>query len=429
MAKADLCNGRGCDESVADPCTGELVDCSCAAAEGCVDKAYIEGATKSECRPASEASLLGGYVVRTHQFTQLSSFGVQKAQTVSLVRIRKRGSAFEIEDRGCVAATSPTASIGPAYFNIPAAVAPLTVTGTSWTRQKSVMPMGVGFTAELPSFCSAAGAAPSAAPDYDTYLADYHTSATPGSGSQKPWLDGDKTCTCPTTPTCTFGTISEACLPTESTGAPTEARDCRINDIDNNGKPGYTVIVSLGASLSTVSYGDVIWNGFMDPDGKLTGSAPNPSPFYRNFVGCTGTTCALIGSTSDQTCGESFNRVDFRKVSPTTFSGLTCQEFYNLPLAQVAAADTWGQVSSAVKQTAIDAYFGGVGTCTASTQCDPGSVCNGGKCWPLTSEGACDSDAEDECNSANPGNPAGITWRCRGNLCIPKNPAGMPCTN
>src|SRR6185295_13905581 len=58
-AIAALC-GDTCGQSVTDPCTGESVTCGCTGGAGCVDKAFVEGATKNVCLPANQASILGG---------------------------------------------------------------------------------------------------------------------------------------------------------------------------------------------------------------------------------------------------------------------------------------------------------------------------------------------------------------------------------
>ena len=361
-------------------------------------------------------------MVRVHQFTALA--GTERAESVSLVRVTKKANGtIEMRDKGCVATTAEIKSLGPAYFRLPEAVVPVTITGNSWKREKPPIPIPVGFEPAPPAFCSGhLGGAPSAAADYDTELSDYDPSATPSSGSQKAWLSGDKTCTCPAASTsdCSRTNMKGgSCMPAANTGAATGASDCRINDPDKDGRPGYTILTSSFLSAAA-SIGDTEWSGTLSADGSHTGFALEPEPLYRVFTSCSSAfLCGLAsGLASSHTCGpegRKFNRVEYRKVPPVNFASLSCATFYNGDLDTIASAASYDAVRTAVKQTVIDAYFDGsasaypLANCTTSATCPSGSICSRGKCRTMTTTEACVSD--DECNS-NLLNVTPILWKC-----------------
>lgn len=423
-----LCANRGCDETVTDPCTGASISCGCAAGQGCVDKAYIEGATKSSCLPTAEAAIVGGYVTRTHQFTKFFGSEVEKAETVSLVTISKKANGtLQMVDKGCVATTTRNASVAPAFVNMPWAVVPLTLSGNSWTRGEISPTPPIGFEPSMPSFCAATpGGVPSAGADYDPEPSDLDTSPMPSSGSQKAWLLGNKTCTCPSAAqVCTRSTMTRTCIPRQNLDVPSKATDCRLNDPDRDGRPGYTVIpAATGRPVTAASVGPSKWAGAVQANGFHSGRVTEPSPFFRNFTSCgdngspSGACNLLALAGESQTCGSDgpkFNRVHFSKVPPKDFAMLTCEAFYNRSLTGaggVTSAAQWSDVETAVNSTAINSYFRGDRgpACSAPGDCAEGSICTGGKCWPMTTPGACTATSQCTSNEANLAR--GVSWTC-----------------
>jgi hypothetical protein len=432
--EAALCAGKGCGTTVTDPCSGKTTVCGCAAGQACVDKTYIEGATANQCLETNLANLLGGYVVRTHAFSNAGGvLGINRSESVSKVSVRKRSNnTLEMVDEGCVATSinsgGNTTSVAPAYFNIPAVRTPITQTGAAWERPFQTTPVALGFVPQLPgspAYCTGTTPTPNAAaPDFDTIPTDLDTTPTRSSGADKEWLT--PACTCPlTAATCTATDLAatgtgpavdkaEACLPAENTGAATAATDCRINDIDKDGQPGFTAIATaLGQTLTTgaATAANIKWNGSLIAQPHHAAVALDPQPTFRRIVYCTGggglVTCAGAGDATNTSCNSKFNRVQFHKLTPTDFSALTCGKFYSVDIANGAKVTSLSQVNTA----AINQYFGNQYACSATSPCPDGLLCQTGQCVPKTSPGAC----------AN-GVSCGDGWTCnasRGNTCWP----------
>lgn len=430
---AALCAGRGCDESVTDPCTGATISCGCQAGQVCVGRTFFEAerakkeAGKSQCVSAAEADVLGGYVAVTHQYTKFVLPGEEKAETVSLVTIlKKTNGTYQMIDQGCIAQTYRARSTAPAYFNIPPSIAPLVVTGSTWERVAPKPTTPVGFEPAMPAFCTTPGAVATSGADYPTNP-ELESANTASSGYLKSWLGGTKACRCPAaTATCSRANMSEACLPAQSTGAATEATDCRVNDPDRDGRPGYSVITELtNGPVTAVSSGDTKWTGELRSQGFHYGQAWETKPLYRHFLSCGRSNCFLLGAAGEAPgCGANgnkFNRIYLSKVADyRTFEALTCAEFYSRPLSQVSQSNSYTpgtnliHVDGAVNSRAVQDYFNGtkraLPACGAGNACPEGTICNAGACFPMTVPGACTTDAQCNSNSANNNTP---NWKCR----------------
>lgn len=395
-----------------------------------MDKASIEGATQSQCVADAEAAMLGTYVVRAHQFTNLIG-DKSRAETVSLVRIvRKQGGELQMQDTSCVASTTtPSGSVralGTSFFKIPTQVAPINLpTATTFVRGAPANLQPTGFSPAMPDFCPAPSGAPTAKADFDAYPLDLDSTSTPSSGSIKQWLAGTKACTCPPLArTCSPNAVNEACLPAANVMVPTNATDCRLNDPDEDGLPGFTVLTSLlgGQQTTAASAGNAEWtNGTVQQQGFHSALAPPASPFFRHFTSCTGAGCGLLaGGAADKSCGTQYNYVQFRKLASDVFGSLSCATFYNTDtstLSTLAADKAWTAASTAVKQTAIDDFFNGkngaLPACGAGNSCPTGMLCRSATCYPITSPGACSVPAD--C-------PTGMT--CSGTACWPASCPG-----
>jgi hypothetical protein len=395
----------------------------CGAGQACADPTFNldaperDGQRVHACIATAQARALGKYLVRTHIFRNAdTAIGeiLSRAEALSLVTIERTSGSLRMIDSGCVATSidenggNPT--LAPAYFNIPPVVVPITVSGSTWLRNYQVTP--TGFTDARPPYCAADGTLENeSAPDYDTNASDLVSTPTPDSGANKTWLAAQNPCTCPPM----GADVSE--LPAESTSSSlTTVEDCRINDVDNDGRPGFTVLANAPlASLTTsvASLAQVKWQGTLLANGRHTGSATEAEardePVSRVFLSCGGTgalvntACNAIDDVVDWGCGPEFNAIQFTRLSGPDLA-LTCQDFY--------LDETPDSIGDA-DQAAIDARFGAISgsSCTTNANCNAWEVCKSGACWPMTTTGAC-SSTEDTCRDG---------WACQRNACWPES--------
>jgi len=423
-----LCAARGCGETVSDPCTGATYTCGCGAGTRCVDKAYIQGATASRCIANDRAALLGGYVARTHSFTGFFS-GLQRAESVSLVKfVQTAGGGVQIQDTGCVAQTvsgdetASTKGLAQAFFKIPAQAVNATLPSpTAFGRPSNAVHETTGFTPGLPTFCDGTSRTPTAGADTAAYPHSVDSAhITPSSGSKKAWLTANGgACTCPIqAETCTLSgpDVPASCLPKGVTSSVPDSKvvDCRINDIDEDGHPGFSLLASAvgSTSVTAVTVSNTLWEkGEVSASGFLVAENPADPDFIQVGTSCNGLACLGLGGVS-QPCRPEFNRVYFAKLSAAADAQLTCAAFYNAPLSTVAGATSWSAVAAAVKQSAIESYFNGTAaalpTCAAGNACPTGMLCKAGSCYPKTSQNACMTDAD-----------CGMGWTCLKNAAVP----------
>jgi hypothetical protein len=420
-----LCRGQPLGATVTDGCTGQSYACTCPAGQTPVDRLYVEGASESRCVDNSEAALLGGYVVRTHSFQDFIT-GLQRAETVSRVRIvRTRNGSLQVQDTGCVATTTSqdanTRSVAPAYFNIPTNVASFTIapSPTSAFARTADRAEPAGFFPGMPTYCTP-GATPAVEPDFPAYsgtaLVD---TPTPSSGSVKKWLTANKgLCTCPALGVACAGEPNDACLPPDNTSQATNVTDCRVNDVDGDNRPGFTAI-ALTVGTSTVataaSAGKTVWNsGRLNSQRFHVAEAPADPNFAQAFLSCSdqllGVACRqLDGDKKATPCRSEFNLVQFAPLTVAQDAAFDCRQFYTPPLSTVAAAVRWSDVQTAVRQSAIEAYFNGTNTplpaCSATAECTTGMTCRSGRCFPKTAANSCASDSD-----------CGAGWTCRDSL-------------
>jgi len=410
--EAALCASADCGTSVTDPCTGAVYTCGCAAGTTCVDKLYLGGSSKNSCVANDRAALLGGYIVRAHSFENFV-VGLNRAETVSRVRIvQAAGGALQLQDTGCVATTvssdGNTRSVANAYPGVPSQVANVAQSSASaFERVLPTNPETTGFLPGMPDFCNGTSRAPTrVAADFAAYPRTVDPAhITPGSGSEKPWIAPDTakhTCTCPlTSEVCTAATITPACLPKRVTSS-TPSPDCRLNDVDEDGRPGFTAIANADVVATAVTVSKTGWsNGLVDTLGAHTArgiSDPAVTKFAQTTTSCSGILCGLLGGTNTP-CRAEFNRVQFARLSPESDKGFSCSAFYKgQAVASVAAATKWSEVSGAILQTEIDSYFNGTKSplpaCGAGNTCPEGMLCKAGSCYPKTSQGVCTTTAE-----------------------------------
>jgi hypothetical protein len=395
---AEACGAQTC--GFADNGCG-LVACGdheggCAAGLECADPTYNLDSSVQTCLPQAQARLLGKYLVRTHIFRDTSLGEPSRAEALSLVTIQRSGNNLRMIDEGCVATSVNQAgaqrTLAPSYFNIPQVVVPLSLSGFSWTRASHPTP--TGFIAAQPSYCDGPGDPTNAsAPDFDTTPNNLVSMPVVDSGADKSWLAAQNPCECPA------DAAADELPPQQTDANLTDVSDCRINDIDGDGKPGFTVRANPGGSTlidtSVVSVAEVSWSGNVSATGFHSGAATEPSTIQRAFVACSGSGlyCSLVDAVSDWSCGTTYNRIYFTRLSGADLA-LTCQSFYD-GQAGVDGAD----------QLKINARFQGIAgtSCTDNAGCAayPNTVCQNSTCWPKTTPGACDSAAD-----------CGTGWTC-----------------
>lgn len=430
LTKPAACGAQDCG-SVSDGCGG-TIPCGdngggCGAGQACADPTYnLDAPTRAsarvqQCLPSDQANLLGKYSVRTHVFRGLNppsgSDATQRAEAISLVTIEKSGGQLRMIDIGCVAtgvdSDNANPTLAPAYFNIPQVVVPLTVGASSWTRP--FKPTPTGYIAEQPPFCDNGTLLPANDGEFDTTPDNLVTSNVKDSDIVKGWRAGNCTCV----------TGDQAALPTETTASNfSTVTDCRVNDIDSDGKPGFTLVgssVGIGISTQVVTNAQVKWDGSIVPSGYHAGAATEPAQIDRNFVGCSAIFgCGLITQTVDWSCGAEYNRVQFVKLLGTD-QNKTCLDFYSDKTPDGLGDQDQNSINSAF--SAIPAT-----SCTTTADCDDGLVCKAGACWPMTTPGACavNADCGDETKWECGFDKACWPISCNGLACCP---AGQACVN
>ncbi len=437
--QVEACGSQDCGVA-ADGCGG-TVACGthtggCGAGQGCADPTYNldaplrSAARVQKCIAVDQANLLGKYLVRTHVFRNAdTAIGLilSRAEALSIVTVERSGGALRMLDVGCVATSidenNGNPSLAPRYFKIPQVVVPLgTPSAAAWLRD--YLPTPTGYINSRPSFCDANGTLNNAAAaDFDTTTAaishdNLLNDVVADTGPHKAWIGGN----------CTCKTGDQAVLPTESVSSNIAAvTDCRVNDIDGDGQPGFTLLAEATlAKLNTrvASLSSVRWSGVVDASGRHTGFATEPDVISRVFLGCSGTGalagagCNAIDDLTDWSCGSSYNRIQFRKLSGADL-GLSCLSFYD-----TATPDSVDDANQLVINARFSATPGSSCNnntdcgCTDGNSCSSGAICKKpttppgatGQCWPMTTPQACASGAT--C-------PTG--WRCdtTDNACWP----------
>jgi len=397
LSQAAACGAQDCG-SVSDGCGGSIA-CGanaggCGAGESCADPKYnLDAPTRSsarvqKCLPSDQANLLGKYAVRTHVFRGLDppsgSDATQRAEAVSLVTIERSGGSMRMTDIGCVAtgvdSDNANPTLAPRYYNIPQVVVPLTMTTGAWTR--GYQPTPTGYIAQQPPFCNDGTLVPASDGEFDTTPTNLVTANVKDTDIVKTWRAGNCTCV----------TGDQTVLPTETTASNwSTVTDCRVNDIDNDGKPGFTLIgssVGIGLSTQVVTNAQVKWDGSVLASGYHRGAATEPAQIDRNFVGCQALLgCNLITQTVDWSCGSEYNRIQFVKLLGAEESK-TCLDFYKNNSAPSALNDQ--------DQTEINSIFSAIpgSTCTVTADCGVGLACKANTCWPMTTPGACAVSAD-----------------------------------
>jgi hypothetical protein len=423
-SQAALCAQAECGAVVTDTCTGTSYTCGCSAGTTCVDKLYIQNATKNSCVADAQARILGGYVVRAHSFQEFVG-GLQRAETVSRVRVVQTAGGLRLEDTGCVATTlsetglfgssTPVRSVARAYTNIPSLVASFTSDGATFARTAATREPA-GFWPGLPPYCDGTSTTPVATANQADFAAIPSAlnpnQITPDSGSDKEWLP--RACTCPRSANVCTGEITAGCMPAAALNT-TGSTDCRVNDVDNDTLPGFSVITSAAGSTfaAGVSAGRTVWNGVVSSTGFHTAQAPADKGAAQAFVYCSGFGCLGISNNATvRPCRPEFNPIQFAPLTPAEDRAFSCSTLYNTSLATLGTATQWDQVSNAVKQSAIEAYFNGqlraLPTCGSGNSCPTGMLCKSGSCYPKTSAAACTDNAE-----------CGEGWKCLNGACWP----------
>jgi hypothetical protein len=410
--KAEACGAQNCG-SVSDGCGG-TIQCGdnnggCPSGQTCADPTYNNDANVPMCLPTDQARLLGKYVVRAHSYrnaTEGNTAVLSRSETISLVTITRQGGKLVMDDEGCVASSvdekggNPT--LAPYYYRIPRVRATLQLPGAdgkagTWLRISERTPGG--FYNARPPFCSAAGQLTNEnAPDFDAVAFDGLNTPTPGSGAKKPWLNGSA-CTCPA------AGADVTALPAQNTTAnQTVVKDCRVNDIDGDGRPGFTVsarALSFDLTVTAASYVKPRWDGFVDAAGRhyaYNADAENrAAPVERVFLSCYNPVlnlgCSAIGSVKDWGCGKAYDITQFVRLTGSDVN-LSCLDFY-----KTKTPSKHGDQD----QNLINARFGAVpgSSCTTHAQCRETEICRDGACRPMTTPGACNTNAD--CRSG---------WRC-----------------
>lgn len=391
-------------------CTDNTLGCSMPAAAG----GYNKAVSVPTCIDKRKADLLGTYRVRTHAFRASGANAViNRSEALSLVTIEiNAANQLRMRDYGCyttgIDINGKNPSIAPSYYNLPElnvalevpddeTVPALPSNSSTWLRPASSI--AAGFINERPGsyFCDAAGAPTKVGADYDTTNGFVGPAVTPSSGSKKEWLEDTQVCTCPA------NTVSAySALPTENTGSSDNGvTDCRINDVDDDDKPGFTVIAKYNNTTLNVTAASVStteWWGTIDPAGRHYGFAAisdnrdRKTPLSRKFLSCSGDPaiqaaflCLGGSGAEDWGCGDQYDLVLFEKLP----AGTRFNTFDQLKAACTSVY--YSQVpATAVGQASNPTEFSSPTTCSTYAQCRGDEICRAGKCWPMTSPGGCD---------------------------------------
>ncbi len=367
--------------------------------------------------------LLGSYRVRTHAFRATGATAVvnrSEALSIVTVEINPEGE-LRMRDYGCyttgIDINGQNPSIANSYYNLPELNVDLTTAGgapATWKRP--AFTIAAGFIDSRPSdyFCDTTatnGPPPTDpdAPDYDTSPGDYiGPSVTPSSGAKKAWLPGDKVCKCP-------ANNAYGALPTENTSSSDDSvTDCRVNDIDGDGKPGYSVmakyrvVVDVTLNVTAASLSTTEWWGTIDPAGRhygfsaISASHDRSVPLSRKFLSCggsigSGLLCEGGSGAVDWGCGDQYDLVLFEKLINANYQ--TFDTFQKLKDACIgvgtsrnkyytkAPADNTGQAFHPVTE------FGPTNNdCETFADCREDEICTKAKkCAPMTTRDVCDT--------------------------------------
>ncbi|HEX5661129.1 MAG TPA: hypothetical protein VFX59_28255 [Polyangiales bacterium] len=396
------CAGAECGTALNN--CGETVPCgalagACAAGARCIGPQFVldsvlpaQSATYQGgyCAADGAAKLLGKYAVRVHAFRQagnaIASF-MNRAEAVSLVLVQyvRAAGTVKLTDYGCVATTindpdgpfaSGVRSVVPLYRNLVPAVMNLAISGLTFSRPD--IAEATGFTVGVPPYCAGVPAGT---------LVDL-PAADPRRGKPNWWPDNK--CACPNP-----AAASE--LPGPNNYATATMRDCRLNDADQDGKPGFTAQATaplgLGGEIWNASVAHGTWSGTIRDDRFHIGWAGDAVvPLTRVVLACPGGSGGVCDDPAiDCGCPEQLSStVQFVPLPDS--APLDCSIYYS---------------GTAVNQGQIDTTFStSFGTCNATTPCPQGSVCRtDGKCFPETSRNACTKGVAGAC-------PTGMS--CRG---------------
>jgi hypothetical protein len=394
------CAGAECGTALNN--CGETVNCgllagACFPGSTCVGPQFVlENALPQRsatyqggyCAPEGASKMLGKYAVRVHAFRQagnsIASF-MNRAEAVSLVLIQYNRTAgtVQLTDYGCAATTindpdgafaGAVKSVVPSYRNLPTAVVSLGISGTTFTRPD--IAEATGFAADVPAYC--AGVPAGTAVDLP---AD-----DPRRGNPNWWADNK--CICPNP-----AAASE--LPGPNNYLPAVLTDCRLNDVDQDGKPGFTAQATaplgLGREIWNASIAHGTWTGTIRDDRFHIGWAGEAVvPLKRVVLACPGGRGGVCDDPSiDCGCTEQLSTVQFVPLADS--APLDCSTYY---------------MGASINQGQIDTTFSTpFGACNATTPCPQGSVCRSdGKCFPETSRSACAKGVAGAC-------PAGMACR------------------
>jgi hypothetical protein len=386
---AAACAGAECGTATNN--CGDVVNCgasagACAAGNACVGGQFVTDNTLPPrtaayqggyCVPTGVSKLLGKYAARAHGFRQGGTLGlsvVNRAEAVSLLTVTytRASQKVQMKDVGCVATTISAPgdlkvdSVLPSYRKLEPITVDLTVSGSNWSRPDVPNPAigaGVpnGFTLGMPAFCAGKEGMEVELPAGDPRRGTF-------------WANNR--CTCPTT-------ANANTVPT-NVYETAVSRDCRLNDSDGDGKPGFTVYVypPLGVGMTNVYNANVshgIWSGVIRDDRFHIGTIGEAKqPMERAVLGCEAKTAVCGPPQVDCGCRESQQPVQFVPLPDN--DPLSCDGYYNMTTSP----------RQLVKQTVIDAQFGkSYGSCTAAGQCPSGAICRQNACVPMTNKSAC----------------------------------------
>ncbi|MFT3921093.1 MAG: hypothetical protein QM778_01030 [Myxococcales bacterium] len=396
------------------------------ATKACSDPTYDKQHAKPTCIDKKQADLLGTYLVRSHAFRGSRDGNtdlVNRSESLSIVTIEvSAAGALRMRDYGCfttgIDIKGANPSIAPSYYNLPELLVDLSVAAGSagqpntWLRPaKSI---AAGYIDARPGnyFCDAAGAftgAGNAATDFNTAPGFIGPTVTAESGARKVWLgnydppkdeQANQACTCPA------NLAAYSAMPAENVSSSASGvTDCRINDIDDDNKPGFSIIAKYGTTtlnVAAASLSTTEWWGNIDPAGRhygfgaISASHARTVPLSRKFLTCGGSPafsagllCLAAPSQSDWGCGAQYDVVRFEKQP----KGVHYDTFDQLKNACIGAGKYYANApATAVGQAKTKVgEFSFTTACTTSANCREDEICKAGKCWPMTSPEVCDT--------------------------------------
>ncbi|MET0284153.1 MAG: hypothetical protein ABW352_06775 [Polyangiales bacterium] len=434
------CAGAECGSALNN--CGETVQCgllagACAAGSRCVGPQFVlDGTLPAQsatyqggyCAPEGVAKMLGKYAVRVHAFRQAGNTSVNfinRAEAVSLVLVQyaRARNVAQLTDNGCVATTigdpaefagGGTRSVLPKYRNLGPAIMDLSISGATFARGDVPNPIigfgqPAGFTLGMPAFCVGL---------------EGQTVDLPVDDPRRGKWWADNKCTCPTNPNTLPARPASADPNNYSTVA---LKDCRINDDDKDGKPGFTAKASalgiINSELYNANISHGTWTGSIRDDRYHVGWAGDTvMPVERVVLGCLATGGACDKPGVDCGCAERWSAVQFVPLADS--AALDCSVYYS----------NVGTPNEAVNQAAIDQQFSvPFGTCSGPGQCPANSLCRANRCFPQTSKGACTSGSQNPCPAgtfceACPNDPgsAETETTCRSDTACWPTPAECP---